>query len=103
MERFLNLLFIFFPEEENEPKEVARVPLILRVTATTGARGNSPAYGKPSADSDRTARFFPAAASMLSAGQRDLSPKFPKSSCLKECHPCFWLTGLLFREETDPC
>jgi hypothetical protein len=38
----LKRLFIFFHAKENEPKESARVPRILRVVDTAGARGNSP-------------------------------------------------------------
>ena len=34
--------FIFFHAKENEPKESARVPRILRVGDAAGARGNSP-------------------------------------------------------------
>jgi hypothetical protein len=41
----------------------------LRVVAEAGARGNSPACGKPSADSNKSARFYPAPSSMLGAGQ----------------------------------
>jgi hypothetical protein len=43
----------------------------LRFVDTAGARGNSPAYGKPSAGSDKSARFDPAASPMLGAGQRE--------------------------------
>jgi hypothetical protein len=47
----------------------------LRVAAATGARGNSPAFAKASADSDRSARLNPVASSMLGAGQRGLTPE----------------------------
>jgi hypothetical protein len=37
-------LFIFFPVKENEPKETAVSRFNLRVAASVGARGNSPAF-----------------------------------------------------------
>ncbi len=50
-------LFIFFPGKENEPKETAVSRLTLRVAASVGARGNSPALRRgqtgPRADSAR--------------------------------------------------
>jgi len=64
-------LFIFFHVEENEPKEDTRIPRILRVAASAGARGNSPAFRRA-----QTVRgLFPSVASMLGAGQRGINLK----------------------------
>jgi hypothetical protein len=54
--------------QENEAKENAPVPRILRVVAAVGASGNSPAVG----GLRQSARLFPSASSMLGAGQREL-------------------------------
>jgi hypothetical protein len=54
--------------QENEAKENALVPRILRVVAAVGARGNSPAVG----GLRQSARLFPLTSPMLGAGQREI-------------------------------
>jgi hypothetical protein len=67
------------PWKKTKQKKTPVSRLILRVAAADGARGNSPACGKPSAGSDKSARFFPSAPSMLGAGQRDIQNQNLKS------------------------
>jgi hypothetical protein len=64
-------LFIFFPVEENEPKEDTRVP--LHPVRRHGGRS-----ARKLASLRQSARFNPSTALMLGAGQRDLRQK-PKT------------------------